>query len=191
MPGRRAFLLVAAAVALVAMAPFLRTAGYGFVNLDDYDYRYLPQIESGLGLHTLSWGLESLDHGIWMPLTWCSYALDVSLFGGTPGGMHIHNVLLHGVCAGLLFLLLASLLRAENRRGWAVPVLVALFWAWHPLRVEPVAWVSSRKDVLSLLFELAALLAWVRHLKAADGREWFLRKTYWQSFLLFALATMA
>ena len=213
MSGRRAFPLVAAAVALVAMAPFLRTAGYDFINFDDYDYRYLPRIESGLGPGTLSWGLKSLDHGIWMPLTWCSYALDVSLFGGTPGGMHLHNVILHGLCAGLLFLLLESLLEVSGD-GFRVSgdgaskqlsncqtvkpssaavatALGALFWAWHPLRVESVAWISSRKDILSFFFELLALLAWVGHLKSVHGREWFLRGKYWLSFLFFALATMA
>jgi tetratricopeptide (TPR) repeat protein len=69
--------------------------------------------------------------------------------------------------------------------------LVALFWALHPLRVESVAWISSRKDILSFFFELLALLAWVGHLKSVHGREWFLRGKYWLSFLFFALATMA
>ena len=200
---------------LVAMAPFLRTADYGLINLDDYFYRYEPKVLPGLSPETFARGLSSVSQGIWMPLTWCSYALDVSLFGGTPGGMHVHNVLLHGACAGLLFLLLESLLETwrpgrcpalpdvgaakqpSNRQtvklsnAAVATALVALFWALHPLRVESVAWISSRKDILSLFFELLALLAWVGHLKSADGREWFLRKTYWLSFLLFALATMA
>ena len=218
MPRRRASLLFAAAAAIAATVPFLRAAGFGFVNFDDYDYCFEPLVRSGLGLRTLAGGLASLEKGIWMPLTWCSYALDYSLFGGTPGGMHLHNVILHGLCAGLLFLLLESLLEVSgdgfrtgrcpalldagtapqpsNRQTVkpstaAIAALVALFWAWHPLRVESVAWVSSRKDVLSMLFELLALLAWVRHLKAEDGREWFLRRSYWLSFLFFALATAA
>lgn len=213
MTKRRAGLLFATAtvVALVAMAPFLRTADYGFINLDDYEYRYLPHIESGLGPWTLSWGLKSLDHGIWMPLTWCSYALDVSLFDGTPGGMHLHNIVLHGLCGGLLFLLLMELLadtaagttpgpperltdqtiHPPTSRTVALAALVALFWAWHPLRVESVAWVASRKDVLSLFFELLALLAWVGHLRTDVGQKWVFQKRYWRAFLFFVLATMA
>ena len=214
MSGRRA-VLIFAAVAAIGTLPFLQTAGHGFINLDDYNYRYNPAMDSGLCPETVAWAFADLEYGIWMPLTWCSFALDVSLFGGTPGGMHLHNVVLHGLCAGLLFLLLASLLEVSGAEfrvsgdAWAAQqpsnrqivkpsnaaavaaALVALFWAWHPLRVEPVAWVSSRKDVLSLFFELLALLAWVRHLKREDGREWFLRGAYWLSFLFFALATMA
>ena len=113
-PSRRLSLAAAAIVALVAMAPFLRTAGYGFVNLDDYFYRYEPKVLPGLCLGTFAKGLSSVSQGIWMPLTWCSYALDVSLFGGTPGGMHLHNVILHGLCAGLLFLLLETLLEISG-----------------------------------------------------------------------------
>ena len=185
-------LCVAAAVALAGTLPFLRSAGFDFVNLDDYDYRYAPQIESGLNPQTVVWGLTSLESRIWMPLTWCSYALDVSLCGGTPGGMHIHNVILHGLCAGLLFLLLSSLASGTKwLRGCLPALLAALFWSWHPLRVESVAWVAARKDNLSFLFELLALLAWVGHLKADGGRAWFFGKRYWWSFLFFALATMA
>ncbi len=209
----RRLLLTAAFVAISATVPFVRTVGHDFIDLDDYGYRYAPQIESGLSVQTACWGVSSITYGIWMPLTWCSYALDVSLFGGTPGGMHLHNVILHGLCAGLLFLLLASLSEvsgAEFRvsgdgaaqqlsncqtvkpsNAVVVAALVALFWAWHPLRVESVAWISSRKDILSFFFELLALLAWVGHLKSVHGREWFLCGKYWLSFLFFALATMA
>jgi hypothetical protein len=204
--SRRRAALIFAAVAIATMVPYLQTVGHGFINLDDYNYRYNAAMDSGLCPETVEWAFADLEYGIWMPLTWCSFALDVSLFGGTPGGMHLHNVVIHGLCAGLLFLLLVSLLEVSgdgaakqlaNRQtvkpstAAIAAALVALFWAWHPLRVESVAWVASRKDVLSFFFELLALLAWVGHLKCEDGREWFLQKRYWWSFLFFALATMA
>ena len=159
MSGRRA-VLIFAAVAAIGTLPFLQTAGHGFINLDDYNYRYNPAMDSGLCPETVAWAFADLEYGIWMPLTWCSFALDVSLFGGTPGGMHLHNVVLHGLCAGLLFLLLSSLLggsgdglrpgrcpalpdmgvatvKPSNRQtvkpsNAAIAALVTLFWAWHP-----------------------------------------------------------
>ena len=87
------FALPFVAAVLVGVAPYLQTVCFDFVNLDDYEYRYIPQIEAGLSLRTFVWGFTFLDQGIWMPLTWCSYALDVSLFGGTPGGMHLVNAI--------------------------------------------------------------------------------------------------
>ena len=189
--GRRRTILFFFAVSAVCAAPFLRAAGFGFVNCDDYSYRFIPQIEAGLGLRTFLWGFTFLDQSIWMPLTWCSYALDVSLFGGTPGGMHLVNVAVHGLCGGLLFLLLASLIPHGGWRNWLPSALITFFWALHPLRVESVAWIASRKDVLSFLFELAALLLWVKHLNADNGRKWFSSIRYWSAFALFVLATMA
>src|SRR5207249_5803969 len=96
----------------------------------------------------------------WHPLTWLSHMLDVELFGFDAGAHHMTSVLLHVVNSLLVF----AILHAMTARPWA-SAFVAMVFAFHPLRVESVAWVSERKDVLSTCFWLLtswAYLGWVR-----------------------------
>ena len=180
-PARRTLLPVAAAVALAAMAPFLRTGGHGFVNLDDYDYALKHrEVTGGLSAGAAAWAFTSRAECIWMPLTWISYMADHTFAGGSPRAMHLHSVAVHGLNAALLFLLLTMLAGGGNgRKAGAVAALSALFWAVHPLRCESVAWIASRKDVLSLFWELLAFIFWMRFLPrgwagAAGRREYAL-----------------
>ena len=169
---RLALALLAAATALLAALPFLRAAGYGFVNCDDYDYALVHrEVTSGLSPESAMWAFGSLSGCIWMPLTWLSYMADHTFFGGSPGAMHLHSVVVHGLNAGLFFVLLVLLpcrVRPTGAdrapAGAAAAMLAALVWAVHPLRCESVAWIASRKDVLSLFWELLALVFWVRFL---------------------------
>src|SRR5262249_45187362 len=119
----------------------------------------------------------------WHPLTWLSHMIDASLFGPDPGAQHLVNVLFHAANAVLLFVLL---LRATNKL-WPAAFVAALF-AWHPLHVESVAWVSERKDVLSTFFGLLALLAYVRYAEKSSPQS-----TVWYFWALgfFALGLMA
>jgi Tfp pilus assembly protein PilF len=94
----------------------------------------------------------------WHPLTWLSHTLDCQLFGLSPGGHHATNVLLHAFSAMLLFLVLHRM----TKTFWRAALVAALF-AWHPLRVESVAWVSERKDVLSGVFWMLTMWAYVRY----------------------------
>ena len=99
----------------------------------------------------------------WHPVTVLSHMLDCQMFGLNPWGHHLTNVLLHALNAGLVFVLLQSMTGARWRS-----LLVAALFAVHPLRVESVAWVSERKDVLSAFFGLLALIAYARY---AQGRR--------------------
>lgn len=155
-----------AAIVLLAL-PFLRAWDYGIVNLDDYIYLTgNPLVTSWHGLETIRHVLADVGFGIWMPLTWLSYTADFALFGDWFGGFHIHSILIHCVNAALLFVLLSEIhSRLENRDatdGFWPCLFATLIWAVHPLRCESVVFLSSRKDVLSFMWELLALICWIR-----------------------------
>jgi tetratricopeptide (TPR) repeat protein len=95
-------------------------------------------------------------------VTWLSHLADLALFGMNPAGHHLVNLLLHAANGALLFALLIQL----TGRAWRSAAVAAIF-ALHPLRVESVAWVAERKDLLAALFSLAALLAYERHARAS------------------------
>ena len=159
----------AAVVFALSVAAFIRASGYGLVNFDDY--LYVERIPSGFN----GW-FSDLSCGIWMPLTWASYALDRALFGVRYGFWHVTGILVHGVNAVLVYVYFREVVKKVGRLervdraggfAWLLPVLAALLWAVHPLRVESVVALSSRKDVLSLFFELVALVLWLK-----NRRDW-------------------
>ncbi|HEX7192994.1 MAG TPA: tetratricopeptide repeat protein [Thermoanaerobaculia bacterium] len=153
---KRSYLL-AGLVLLVALV-FGSVATHGFINFDDPDYvSGNAVVQKGLTTAGLHYAFTSVKPFYWQPLTWLSLMLDVSLFGVRSGAMLIENVLLHAISALLLFLTLFAATKNVNRSA-----AVAAIWAIHPLRVESVAWVAERKDVLSTLFFLAAMLAYVK-----------------------------
>jgi tetratricopeptide (TPR) repeat protein len=146
-----AFLLI-----LITLAVYNPVKRLPFVNYDDRDYvtRNL-QVQSGLEWDTVQWAFTTLDAANWHPLTWLSHALDYQLFGLNPARHHSTNLLLHAVNVALLFWVLR---RATGYAGRSF--MVAALFALHPINVESVAWVSERKNLLSMLFFLLALGAW-------------------------------
>ena len=167
---------------LLAYLPLLRN---GFVNFDDPDYVTGNQmVLQGLTWKGIGWAFESWHASNWHPLTWISHMADCEVFRLNPAGHHLVNLLFHAANVWLLFVLW---LRST---GFLWPsVLVAALFAWHPLHVESVAWVSERKDVLSTFFELLALLTYVRWVKSGSGGIW--RRGYWLAVVFFALGLMA
>ncbi|HYD39727.1 MAG TPA: tetratricopeptide repeat protein [Anaeromyxobacter sp.] len=159
-PGaRRVELAICLALAAVAFGLYARTGGHGFTNFDDLDYVVQnPRLALGLTWSNLAWAFTTLEREFWHPLTWLSYLADVSLFGLRPGPMHLVNAGFHAASSVLLFLALARLTRAPLRSACA-----AALFAVHPVHVESVAWLSQRKDVLSIFFGLLALLAYAGH----------------------------
>lgn len=160
----KALVRAMAAVALLAAlacAPVLRAE---FTNWDDPDYvtrnaavRTFDLAELVAGFHVATFA----------PLTMLTYAVDHALFGEAPAGFHATNLFLHAAASAaacwLAFLLLG--------RVDAALVTAALF-AVHPLHVEPVAWISGRKELLAALFVLLALGAYERH-RAQAGPRWY------------------
>lgn len=135
-----------------------------FINFDDTDFVTLnSRVVGGLTGENISWAFTS-TRVYWQPLTWLSYQLDAQLYGLNPRGFHLTNLLLHCVCSLLLFITL----RRMTAAFWRSLVVAALF-ALHPLQVETVAWIAERKGLLSSLFLMLALLAYVRH---AERPSW-------------------
>jgi hypothetical protein len=146
--------LLLIAVVLVSYNPVTHN---GFLNYDDDGYiTDNPHVRVGLTWATVKWAFTTYDKANWHPLTWLSHALDCEVFGLNPAGHHYVSVLLHAANAVLLFLLLQS---ATGFR-WRSLMVAALF-ALHPMNVESVAWAAERKNVLSMMFFLLALYAYV------------------------------
>src|SRR5258708_2414626 len=150
--------LVLAALAVVTLVTFAGVLGNGWLLYDDPQYVTAnPHVNRGLTLDGMRWFLVHPHAGNWHPLTSWSHMLDVQLFGLAPVGPHAVNLVLHALNAALLVWVLFRLTGA----WWRSAAVGALF-ALHPLRVESVAWVAERKDLLSGLFFLLTLAAY-RH----------------------------
>lgn len=165
---RLAPVLLGAAVVLL----YARTVGFEFIRLDDHDYTFRCLfVRDGLSAANVAEAFANLRHAaIWMPLTYVGYMLDITLFGRGMGGHHGVNVLLHALNAVLFFGLLRDVWRrraegadgAAAARGAWLCACAAAFWALHPLRVEPTAWIAGRKELQCGLFTLLGLRAWLR-----------------------------
>lgn len=160
---------------------YFQTGGFAFVNFDDNHYFYDNRfVTTGLSFENIKWAFEIHGPSMWIPLTWLSHQGMVELFGVDPGMHHLANALLHALNAGLVFCLFFRLTRHE----WA-SVLAAALFAVHPIHIESIAWVTERKDVLSLFFCLLALLSYLRYQRKPSLGG------YAQVFALHALAVMA
>ena len=158
--------LMAALLVLGTIALYWPATSHDFVNYDDEDYVTSNLlVQKGLTFEGIQWVLVNPVCRNWHPLTMCSHMLDCQLFGLKPWGHHLTSVLLHALNAGLVF----ALLRLMTGATWR-SLLVAALFALHPLRVESVAWVSERKDVLSAFFGLLALIAYARYARG-KGRQ--------------------
>ncbi len=181
-PAGRLEFLLAVLLAVVTLSGFVHVLGCGFVDFDDLPYIVNnPVVRAGLTTDGVAWAFSPYTRsGYWMPLTWLSHMLDAQLYGMAPAGHHLTSLLLHAGNVALLFLVLARMTGAP----WRSAVVAALF-ALHPLRVESVAWVAERKDVLSTFFLLLALHAYVAYAAQPTVRRYTL------VFVCFAFGLMA
>ncbi len=161
-PNPYIVLAVCAGLVVLTAIVFGATADHGFVNYDDEPYVLEnPHVARGLTVEGLRWAFTQSHVSNWHPLTWLSHMADVELFGLThPGGHHLTSVLLHAATAVVLFLVLLQMTAA----GWPSAFAAALF-AVHPLHVESVAWIAERKDVLSGLFFVLTVAAYVGYVR--------------------------
>ena len=154
-PASRGRAWVGCGIFLVTLAVFSPALGNDFVMMDDPEYVTAnPHVQEGVSGNTIAWALTTSSAGNWHPLTWLSHALDWQLWGRRAAGHHLTSILLHALNALLLFWFLSR----TTGPGLGRSAFVALLFALHPLRVESVAWVSERKDVLSGSLALACLL---------------------------------
>ncbi|MEY2560088.1 MAG: hypothetical protein QOG51_503, partial [Verrucomicrobiota bacterium] len=160
---------------------FGQTVYFDFINFDDGEYVYKnPGVTNGLTLAGIVRAFTHSHAANWHPLTWISHMLDCQLYGLSPGGHHATNVAIHAANAVLLFLLVRQMTGALWRSAF-----VAALFAIHPLHVESVAWVSERKDVLSGLFFILTIGAYVRY-----ARGTWSAKRYALVFILFGCGLM-
>jgi tetratricopeptide (TPR) repeat protein len=180
-PSRVRTLFVSAALVVVVWLVFGQTLRHDFVNFDDNTYVYGNSLtRSGFSWHGVARAFVDTRTDNWHPVTLISHMLDCQLFDLKPGAHHFTNVLLHSIAALLLFLFL----RNATSRFWSSAFIVALF-AIHPLRVESVAWVAERKDVLSGVFFFLTLIAYSRYVSAPSLHR------YLTMSILFALGLMS
>ena len=180
--GRVVTGIVSVFLAVIVWIAFGRGLNHEFLGYDDQSYVLRnPRVTNGLTLDGIQWAFTHVDVTNWHPLTTISHMLDCQLYGLQPWGHHLTNILLHAAAAILLFLALREL------TGTLWPsLLVAAVFAVHPLRVESVAWISERKDVLSGVFFMLTLWAYARY---ARGN---VRSSFWYMtvVVLFALGLM-
>ena len=164
-------------VVVVALV-FVQTAGHEFVNFGDDNYVYQNvQVRQGLTLSGVQWAFTATDAGNWHPLTWISHMVDCQVYKTWASGHHLTSAAIHAVVAVLLFLLLLEMTGSR----WPSAVVAALF-AIHPLRVESVAWVAQRKDVLSGLFFVLTLAAYLHYTRKGESLARYL--LLWFVYLL-------
>ncbi len=154
----------------IALLPYLQTWQHDFVDFDDRGYvSNNVHVQMGLTPANVGWAFSTFMTGNWHPLTWLSHMLDIDLWGSTAGGHHLTSALLHAVNSLLLFIVFWRMTGGLWRSA-----LVAALFAVHPLHVESVAWVSERKDVLSTLFGLLALGAYVGYVRSRSAGQYLL-----------------
>ncbi len=159
--ARRRWLLGSIVLALVTFALFSPLLGAHFVGYDDnMVVTRNPLVQKGLTWEGVRYYWSHMAGGFYAPLTYLSHMLDCQLFGLWAGGHHLTNILLHIASTLLLLLFLVRVTEAPWRS-----LFVAALFALHPLHVESVAWVAERKDVLSALFFVLMLLAYLHYVR--------------------------
>src|SRR5712692_7544996 len=193
LPQRWGSWLVPVLIALVTFAVFLPALQNQFVDWDDAANFLDNPHYRGLGWTHLRW-MWTTHLGHWIPLTWMTLGLDYLLWGMNPLGYHLTNLLLHAANAVVFFFvvrrILTRALPSPSERGHALAVsagFAALVFAIHPLRVESVAWVTERRDVLSGLFYVLTIVMYLRACeRGTRGRGW-----YWLSVAVFVCALLS
>jgi protein O-mannosyl-transferase len=198
----RSSFVVPTALALTTFIVFLPALKAGFVNWDD-DTNFLDNTNyRGLGAAQLQWMFTTFLMGHYIPFTWLTFGLDYVVWGMNPAGYHLTNILLHAANAVLFYFIALHLLRlsvpACPADGPSAPILgsalATLLFAVHPLRAESVAWITERRDVLSGLFCLAAVLTYLQYCGIPDRQTGRTRNApgwYWASLGFFALALLS
>ncbi len=200
---------------ILSFAIFIPVLSNGFLYFwDDSEYIIHNEHIRELSTETARWAFFEFYASNWHPLTWLSLALDYELWGLNPAGFHLTNIVIHSINAGLFFLLSLALLKSylnaihpDGKKSTYFTMhsaiycslLAATFFAIHPLRVESVAWVSERKDVLSLFFGLPAVFYYLKHAQHPyDGSgfrdsalSFIASRYYWVSVAFFCLSLLS
>src|SRR5215510_12471339 len=182
---------------VVTAVAYLPTLANGFVNFDDIENFINNRAYRGLGWTQLHWMFTTWNLGGLIPLTWITLGFDYVIWGMDPAGYHLTSLVLHLLGSLVFYFILLRLLRIVlepsegNRAALRLGALVgALLFSVHPLRVESVAWITERRDVLSGLFTFLSVLAYLRAWDARTG-ERLERRWYLASLAFFAGALLS
>ncbi|MHC4865215.1 MAG: tetratricopeptide repeat protein [Planctomycetota bacterium] len=179
--GKYGTAVICAFLVFSGVLVYSRLLGADFVNFDDPIYvSENEHVSTGLTGENVLWAFSSTDVSYWHPLTWLSHMLDCEVFGLRPGLHHLSNLVLHIVNSVLVFLVFRQMTGALWRSGF-----LAAFFALHPLNVDSVAWVAERKNVLSTLFWLLTMWAYVRYAHRVGAWRYLL------TLLFYALGLLA
>ncbi len=165
---KKRLLLTAAAVSLLTVLVYIGSFAGDFINYDDKAYLFENPVIKQLDLSSIFSMFTSAPAGWWMPLTWLSFAIDYQLWGLNPFGFHLTNTIIHAANAALVVIVAAKTIgfresEADDRLNQLIFAAVAgLLWSLHPLRVESVAWIAERKDVLNGFFALLSVHFYLR-----------------------------
>jgi len=189
--------LAPAVLVLVTAVAYLPTLANGFVNFDDIENFLNNRAYRGLGWTQLRWMFTTWNLGGLIPLTWITLGFDYVIWGMDPAGYHLTSVVLHVLGALVFYFILLRLLRVALEPGSGedttlrlAALVGALLFSVHPLRVESVAWITERRDVLSGLFTFLSVLAYLRAWEARKG-ERLEQRWYLASLTLFACALLS
>lgn len=178
---RGTYLFISVLLVLVSLIVFWQVLGYDSTLYDDPEYVFEnPHVQHGLTFDSVKWACAATYDANWHPLTWLSHMLDYQLYGPDPAGHHATNLLFHVANVLLLFFVLSRMTGAVWRSAF-----VAALFAVHPLHVESVAWIAERKDVLSTLFWILTMWAYLRYTERPSF------KRYLAVVLVFALGLMS
>lgn len=175
---------------------FSPAIGYEFLNWDDpVVVTQNPEIKD-LGVDSVVRMFSSYKLTNYTPIGRISYAIDYHLGGLNPKIFHLTNIIIHSVNAGLMFWLLLTVLShifdkniIENNKNTflAAAFFGSLIYSLHPLRVESVAWVTERRDVLSVFWLLPAIIFYFKYADSGfQSRGW--NYAFWCSWLLSLLS---
>jgi len=186
-------------VGIITFMVYIPALFCGFVNFDDPQYVYDNEWIRTFDLNFIKDAFFSSYMGWWMPLVWISFAFDYHFWGVNPFGYHLTNNILHAFNAGLVTVLAGILYRRifreevptqfSSRSYFLLLVIAGLIFGIHPVNVESVAWATERKNVLSTLFVLGAMISYARYASSAGSTH--RKRDYLLSLLFFTLSLMS
>jgi len=170
--SRKAEVVVSLFLIIGLLIIYSQTRNHDFVVYDDRTYiTGNPNVLEGLTSKSIHWAFSfrDKDKTYWHPITWLSHMLDIQFFGLNAGSHLMINLLAHT----LNTLLLLYVLRRMTGELWPAAIVAALF-AFHPLNVESVAWIAARKNLLSTMFWIFTIMAYIRYVEKSDLKRYAL-----------------
>ena len=189
--------LIPSVVVLTTSVFFLPVLDNEFLDWDDAANIIDNPYYRGLGWSQIHWMFTTFYMSLYRPLTWVTLGLDYSLWGLNPFGYHLTSLIFHAINALLFYFISLRLLRFAQTGSLVdeIPLRLAaatatLFFSLHPLRVEPVAWVSARNDLVAALFVLLTVWAYLRAVGTGNSHatNWRWLFTAWTLYALSLLA---